>query len=203
MIKVNLIPIRVARHKYFLCVLLLISIILSFPNVLLGQGKPLSTQYVGFLPSVLLEPYDTVNAVEANVLPLVYEFRWGKQNEKSVQVRPIINYRFLKNNSGISHLGGTLVTNRYLVNMFREGFWLKPQLGGYYTHSYNRLDKVQTMTLGIELGAFMILSNRFSFSMNLQPGINYYPDPFSRSFADAKNGFKPHFGFIFHVGYNF
>lgn len=93
--------------------------------------------------------------------------------------------------------------NKYFLNVFADNFWLKPQLGFYYTYAYNRLDRIQTMTLGIESGVFMRMSENFSFFVNLQPGINYYPDKVSQDFVDSENGFKGHLGLIFHVGYNF
>lgn len=183
--------------------LLVIFLALLFSTGLFAQEKPLSQQYIGFLPSFLLEPYDTINALETNILPFVYEFRWGKQNGKGVQLRPIANYRFYKYGSGISQVGGTVLINWYLLGMVEDDFWFKPQMGAFYTYSYNRLDKVQAMTLGVELGAFMITSNHFSLSLNVQPGVNYYPDQFSRDFVETESGFKPHFGFIFHLGYSF
>ena len=49
----------------------------------------------------------------------------------------------------------------------------------------------------------MRISDKFLLSLNLQPGIYYYPDHFSKDFVDTESGFKPHFGVIFHIGYNF
>lgn len=180
-----------------------IFLVLSSPLILFAQDKPLSKQYVGFLPSVLLEPYDTINAVEINTLPFVYEFRWGDQNAKGIQLRPIANYRFFKNGSGLSHLGGTVLINWYILNVFEDNFALKPLLSSFYSYTYNRLDKVQTMTLGAEIGILIFFSNHFSITTSLQPGINYYPDPFSRDFIVTKSGFKLHFGIFFQIGYNF
>ncbi|MEX2409955.1 MAG: hypothetical protein WD607_01060, partial [Candidatus Paceibacterota bacterium] len=37
-----------------------------------------------------------------------------------------------------------------------------------------------------------------SLSLNPQPGIIYYPDKFSRDFADSDSDFKGHYGYIFH-----
>ena len=133
----------------------------------------------------------------------MYEHRIGENNDWGIQLRPILNYRILKCNDGLSQIGGTAVVNKYFLNVFEESFWLKPQLGIYSTYAYNRLDKIQTMTLGIEPGVFMRISNTFSMSVNPQPGINYYPDTFSQEFVKADNGFKGHFGVIFQVGYNF
>tara|TARA_Y100001972_G_scaffold11163_1_gene12101 strand:+ start:10956 stop:11360 length:405 start_codon:yes stop_codon:yes gene_type:complete len=134
---------------------------------------------------------------------LFNEYRWGDQNNKGIQLRPIANYRFIKNGSGISHVGGTILINWYLLKTVEDDFWLKPQLCAFYTYAYNRLDKVQTMTQGIELGAFMIISKHFSFSLSAQPGINFYPDQFSKAFVETESGFKSHFGLIFHLGYHF
>jgi len=138
-----------------------------------------------------------------NFFPFLYEFRIGESNGVGFQIRPILNYRFFETQPGFSQIGGTIVANKYFLNLFDDDFWLKLQLGGYYTYAYNRLDKVQTMTLGIEPGAFMEISNHFSLSLNLQPGINYYPDEASQDFVDSESGFKGHFGVIFHIGYNF
>lgn len=168
-----------------------------------AQDRPMKKNYIGLIPSVLAEPYDTINAIEVNALPILFERRIGENNGFGFQVRPILNYRCFGNKSGFSQMGGTLVANRYFLNVFEEGFWLKPQLGAYYTYAYNRLDKIQTMTLGIEPGAFMLIAERFSLSVNLQPGVNYYPDQFSRDFVRSESGFKAHFGIIFHIGYNF
>lgn len=179
-------------------VLLLLVNKLSF-----AQEEPSTNNYVGLIPSVLVEPYDTIDAVEVNFFPFLYEFRTGERNDLGFQVRPILNYRFLENQSGFSQMGVSIVVNKYLLNMLDPNFWLKPQIAIFYTYAYNRLDKIQTMTLGIEPGVLMQISNHFSLSLSLQPGINYYPDNFSKDFVNADNGFKGHFGFIFHIGYNF
>jgi len=168
-----------------------------------AQESDLESNYVGFIPSVLAEPYDTIDAVEVNFFPFLYEIRVGERNDISFQIRPILNYRFFGDQSGFSQLGGTLVANKYFLDLFDEDFWLKPQLSFFYTYAYNRLDKIQTMTLGIEPGAYMEISETFSLSVILQPGLNYYPDKFSQDFVNAKKGFKSHFGVFFHFGYNF
>jgi len=168
-----------------------------------AQGSDLRPNYIGLVPSFLAEPYDTIKALEVNFFPFMYERRMGADHDLSLQVRPILNWRFFKEQSGFSQIGGTLLLKKYLLNVFQDDFWFKPQIGGYYTYAYNRLDKIHTMTLGIEGGAFMEISERFSLSVNLQPGINYYPDEFSRAFVQTESGFKSHFGVIIHVGYNF
>ncbi|ADR21094.1 hypothetical protein MATR_12760 [Marivirga tractuosa] len=180
----------------------LIVFFLSQTNVT-AQDKALQNNYIGLLPAILVEPYDTVDAVEVNFIPIVYEFRIKERNDLGFQVRPLLNYRFLEDRSGFSQVGGTLVMNKYFLNLFDDEFWLKPQLGVYYTYAYNLLDKIQSMTLGIEPGVFMEINDDFSMSLNLQPGINYYPDQFSQDFVKTESGFKGHFGIIFHIGYNF
>jgi len=168
-----------------------------------AQESELSNHYIGFIPAVLAEPYDTIDAIEVNFFPFLYELRVGKRNDFSFQIRPILNYRFYGDQSGFSQLGGTLVANTYFLYLFDEDFWLKPQLSVFYTYAYNRLDDIQTMTFGIEPGAYTDISDHFSLSLILQPGINYYPDTFSREFVEAESGLKSHFGVFVHVGYNF
>ncbi len=189
--------------KIFLC--FTITTILFFVNEETGLAQEdfLSTKYAGFIPSFLVEPYDTINAVETNLFPFLYEFRTGEKNDIGFQIRPILNYRFFELQSGFSQIGGTLLVNKYFMNVFAVDSWIKPQLGVYYTYAYNRLDKIQTMTLGIEPGTYMEISDHFSLSLNLQPGINYYPDDASQAFVETESGFKGHFGVIFHIGYNF
>ena len=187
----------------FKIVILMIVFHLTANAQVFAQEKPLKPNYLGIIPAFLMEPYDTIDALEVNLFPLLYEARIGKRNDFSFQFRPILNYRFLENRSGFSQIGGTVVANRYFLNMFAEDFWLKPTLGVYYTYAYNRLDKIQTMTLGIEPGAFMQISDTFSMSVFLQPGINYFPDEASREYVETESGFKSHFGVFFHVGYNF
>lgn len=185
--------------KYFIVFICLVSLALSAN----AQKGSLRDNYVGLIPSVLVEPYDTIDAVEINFFPFLYEFRFGNSKDLGFQVRPIVNYRFQKNQNGFSQIGGTLLVVKYFLNVFEDDFWLKPQLGMYYTYAYNRLDEIQTMTLGVEPGVFMKISKNYSLSVNLQPGINYYPDTFSKDFVETESGFKPHFGVIFHIGYNF
>ena len=168
-----------------------------------AQEINLSKNYLGLIPSVLVEPYDTINAVEVNFLPFLYEFRIGNNNDLGIQFRPILNYRFYEVQPGFSQIGATLAVNKYFLNAFKDTSWLKPQLGGYFTYAYNRLDKIQTMTLGVEPGAYMRFPNNISISINVQPGINYYPDAASRDFVGTTSGFKGHFGIIVHAGYNF
>ncbi|MCK9451833.1 MAG: hypothetical protein M0Q90_09095 [Bacteroidales bacterium] len=182
--------------------LLVIFLFLMYGN-LAAQHKSLRSNYVGLIPSFLVEPYDTINAIEVNFFPFLYEFRIGNENDIGFQIRPILNYRFLKDQDGFSQVGGTLVMNKYFLSVFDDDFWLKPQLGVFYTYAYNRLDEIQTMTLGIEPGAFMKISENFSLSVNLQPGVNYYPDKKSQDFVGTESGLKGHFGIIFHAGYNF
>jgi len=178
-------------------------LIIACNNKLIAQECHLKNNYVGLMPSILFEPYDTINAVEVNLFPLLYEFRRGEKNDFGFQVRPILNYRFFHAQSGFSQIGGSLVANKYFLNIFDVDFWLTPQLGAFFTYAYNSLDKIQTMTLGIEPGVYLKTSKQLSLSLNLQPGINYYPDKFSRSFVESGSGFKFHLGIIFHVGYNF
>lgn len=168
-----------------------------------AQESNLKPNYFGLIPSVLIEPYDTIDAVEVNFFPFLYEFRIGEKNDIGFQVRPILNYRFFENQSGFSQIGGSLVVNKYFLDFFGGNHWLTPQLGIFYTYAYNRLDKIQAMTLGIEPGAYIKLSENFSLSVNLQPGVNYYPDKFSQDFVATESGLKGHFGVIFHLGYNF
>lgn len=189
--------------KQFLCNAVAVAMILMLHVQVKAQEKPLSSNYVGFVPSVLIEPYDTINAIEVNFLPLLYEFRMGEKKDVGLQLRPILNYRFFETKSGFSQMGVSVVANKYFLNWFGDDFWLVPMLGVYCTYAYNRLDNIQTMTLGIEPGAFMRISNHFSMSVNLQPGLNYYPDEFSKAFVDSESGLKGHFGFVFHIGYNF
>lgn len=182
---------------------LIISTVLfiSYSVVVSGQEKEYKLHYLGILPSVLAEPYDTLKAIEVNVVPLVYEFKLNQG--LGLQVRPIANYRFNEISHGISQTGGTVLLNKYLLKVFREDFWLVPEFAFFYTFTYNQLDKIHTMTAGAEFGLFMKLKKNFSFSLNLQPGINYYPNQFSRDFVESESGFKSHFGVIFHLGYNF
>jgi hypothetical protein len=189
--------------KNILMLSLLATFLLGFHEKVVAQESALKDNYIGFIPSFLVEPYDTINAIEVNFFPFLYEFRLGEKNEIGIQVRPILNYRFLEEESGFSQIGGTVVVNKYFSNLVADDYWLIPQLGMYYTYAYNRLDEIQTMTLGIEPGVYMQFSEHLSMSVNLQPGINYYPDDFSQDFVDTESGFKGHFGIVFHVGYNF
>lgn len=189
---------NVTVFKYIFLFLLL-SCIFNFKVV--SQENNYKHHFIGILPSILAEPYDTLNAVELNILPIIYAYRIKENFE--LQLRPIINYRFYQTNSGISQTGGTITANRYFDNVWDKDFWLVPQLALFYTYTYNQLDKIQTMTLGIEPGVNMKLWDAFSMSLNIQPGINYYPDAYSREFTNTSNGFKFHFGLIFYFGYSF
>lgn len=160
------------------------------------------SNYVGILPSFLAEPYDTIDALEINVFPLVYERRF--KEKWGIQLRPIINYRIYKPHPGISHIGGTLLVNRYVPELIKkDDFWITPNIGAYFSYTYNKIESVNTLILGLEPGVLMRLSERFSLNLALQPGIDYFPDDHSRNFVNSSSGFKAHFGFIFHVGYNF
>ncbi len=172
-------------------------------STILAQETTLKNNYIGVLPSFLFEPYDTIDALETNFIPLVYELRVGERNGIGLQLRTIANYRFYKEAPGFSQIGATMIVNKYLQNLFEDGFWLKPYVGGYYTYTYNRLDKIKTMTLGIQPGVYTEISQNMTISLELQPGINYYPDSYSQEFVETESGFKSHFGVIFHIGYNF
>lgn len=165
-----------------------------------SQNISYSPHYIGILPSVLLEPYDTVDAIEINIIPFVYEYRFSRKI--ALQARPIVNYRILESNYGISQTGGSLLLNYYFYSFLGNYFWLTPQNALLYTYAYNQLDTIHTMTLGIEPGCRMKVSDSISVSVNLQGGINYYPDSFSRAFVRAAHGLKPHFGIIAHIGLN-
>lgn len=180
-------------------VLLLIGTI-SFSNVSAQDGE-MKRNYIGVLPSILVEPYDMIDAVEINILPFVYEYRFNQGF--GLQLRPIMNYRIVKMNPGISQTGGTIMINKYLRFLFREDYWLTPQIGIFYTDTYNQIDRIRTMTLGLEPGISMRISASFSLNLNLQPGINYYPNEYSKQFVDTETGFKSHFGVIFHLGFSF
>tara|TARA_Y100001972_G_scaffold123024_1_gene169593 strand:- start:315 stop:971 length:657 start_codon:yes stop_codon:yes gene_type:complete len=178
---------------------------LDVPNVsdLSPHEGDFFKNYIGLIPSLLVEPYDTINALEVNTFPFLFAIRFGNQHHFSLQIRPIFNYRFYRSQSGYSQIGGTIVVNKFFPNPFENINWLNPQLGTFITYTYNRLDNIQTLTIGLEPGAYMMVSPRWSMSVNLQPGINYYPNQLSRDFVKAGSGFKGHFGIIFHLGYNF
>lgn len=181
----------------------LITLLGLLQGSVMAQSYEFKKHYIGILPSFLAEPYDTINALEVNVAPLVYEIRFGQNNQVGIHIRPMVNYRFYKPAPGISQVGGTILLNRYFLNLFKEDSWLKFQAGLYSTYTYNRLDRINTITVGLEPGLFMILSDRWSMSLNIQPGINYYPDAYSREFVNTASGFKSHFGIMFHIGANF
>lgn len=166
-----------------------------------AQENNYKSNYIGLLPSVLFEPYDAVDAVEINTVPIVYEYRFNKS--VGFQVRPLLNYRFHEVQKGISQVGMTVLFNKYLNSVFEPEFFMVPVISGYYTYAFNRLDRIHAMTLGAEPGiVFRILPN-VTINISLQPGINYYPDDFSREFVGTETGFKSHFGVIFHIGYHF
>ena len=159
------------------------------------------SHYLGLQPAFLLEPYDTINALEVNVIPFVYEYRGA--GLWAFQVRPIANYRFYKPAPGISQVGAGLFATRYLPGVLSGIDWLTPILAGYSTYTYNQLDLIHTLTIGAEAGVMMIITPTFTLNVNLQPGINYYPTEYSRQFAGAETGFLSHFGVIVHFGYRF
>lgn len=156
--------------------------------------------YLGLQPSFLLEPYDTINALEVNIIPFAYEYRFSEQ--WGVQLRPIANYRFYEFGPGISQVGAGLFVNRYLLSLFEDVEWLVPSAGAFSTYTYNRLDLIHTLTLGAEVGAMFVFGENFTLNVNLQPGINYYPTQFSRDFVGSPSGWLSHFGVIVHFGYH-
>lgn len=156
--------------------------------------------YVGLLPSILFEPYDKVDAIEVNVAPFVYEYRFTKQS--ALQIRPLVNYRFSDTEGGVSHLGATVVFNRYFPGLFWDDPDIIPVLGSFVTYTWNNLDRMNTMTVGLEPGVVFAFTDALSLTVVLQPGVNYYPDRFSRDFVGASGGFLPHFGVVVHAGLN-
>ena len=181
--------------------IVLVVIIITFSNALQAQSVLSQKNYVGIAPSFLVEPYDTINAIEVNVLPIVYERRFG--NNMGFQFRTMMNYRFFKPAPGISQIGGTVVVNKYITSWFKEDFWLNPVFGGFFTYTYNNLDFIHTLIAGAEVGALFSFSEHFSVATTVQPGINYYPDQYSRDFVETESGFKGHFGVIVQLGYSF
>ncbi len=166
-----------------------------------NPGKIGSTKnYIGIQPSFLMEPYDTIDALEVNILPLVFEHRFDSTS--GIQFRTIVNYRFLEGGSGISQTGMFVGFNKY-TNLIWGTDWLDFRYAPFTTYAYNQLDKIHTVTLGIEPGFRMRTKSRFSLDVAVQPGINYYPDKFSRDFVETESGFKSHFGIMFHAGVNF
>jgi hypothetical protein len=182
---------------------IVVALLTAGSAIVAAAESNLKDHYVGLIPAFLAEPYDDIRAIEVNFAPFLYEVRIGEANDIGFQFRPILNYRFYRDQSGFSQIGGTVVANKYWLNVGGEDPWVIPHLGLYYTYAYNRLDEIQTMTGGIETGGLVYLGNDFSLTLTLQPGINYYPDERSRAFVDAPNGFKGHFGLFVHVGYNF
>lgn len=89
----------------------------------------------------------------------------------------------------------------------RGCFWSNPTvvpvLGALVSYAFNRLDRVHTFVAGAEVGVLLALGSRFSLTLALQPGLDYFPDAYSRQFVGAPSGLLPHFGVTVHVGYNF
>lgn len=165
-----------------------------------AQNVMSKRHYIGLQPSFLAEPYDTIKALEVNIVPINYEYRF--ENHFSLQVRSIVNYRFYKPAPGISQTGLTLVAHKYFPEWMKEDFWLTPSIGGFSTYTYNQLDLINTLTVGAEAGVIFSFGQLISLSVVLQPGINYYPDQYSKDFVQSPAGFKSHFGLIFHAGIN-
>lgn len=157
--------------------------------------------YLGIQPAFLAEPYDTIKALEVNIVPINYERRFEK--DWSLQLRSIVNYRFYELGPGVSQVGGTFLVNKYFPNMIKEDFWITPVTGLFNTSTYNRLDLITTLTFGAEVGVLFSFGELFSLSTTLQPGINYYPNEYSQNFVGTSSGFKSHFGVIVHGGINF
>lgn len=166
-----------------------------------GQNVMYKHHYIGLQPSFLAEPYDTIDALEVNVVPINYEYRFD--NHFALQLRSIVNYRFYKPAPGISQTGFTFLAHKYFPEWLKEDFWLTPSIGGFTTYTYNQLDFINTMTVGLEAGVIFSFGKLISLSTTLQPGINYYPDQYSKDFVQSPSGFKSHFGVIVHAGFNF
>ncbi|MBD3638634.1 MAG: hypothetical protein HUJ25_14880 [Crocinitomicaceae bacterium] len=179
--------------------ILLLSILI--PCYLSAQNVMGKHHYIGIQPSFLVEPYDTIKAVEVNIVPFNYEYRFD--NHFSIQVRSMVNYRFYEPAPGISQTGGTVVFHKYFPEWLKEDFWLTPSIGGFSTYTYNQLDRINTIIAGAELGVLFSFGKWISLSVAGQPGINYYPDTYSQEFVGTSSGFKSHFGVIVHAGVNF
>ena len=171
---------------------------LTLASLLFANSYKSGDTYIGLAPAFLNEPYDSVDALEVNALPITYEYYFS--DNSGLHLRPIINLRFINNQATtISHIGSTIGYNFYFP-MSESWVWIA---GVMSTYTYNLQDIQTVITTGGELGGLVDFEDGFLLRFTLQPGINYYPDQRSRDLAGATTGFLPHFGFIVDFGWAF
>lgn len=181
--------------KLFLTILFSILTVFSFSQE--DQRK----NYIGIMPSFLKEPYDTIDALEVNIVPLTFQRKFKETWD--FELRSMVNYRIFERDNGVSQVGGTIMANKYFVGLFGEEAIVIPKIGIYNSTTTNLKDKIQTLTFGLEPGVNFRFSQLVSMTISAQPGINWYPNKYSQNFAGAKSGFLFHFGLMFQAGIHF
>ena len=155
---------------------------------------------IGFAPAVFFDPHDSIKATDVNILPFSFERKMSKYFR--IQIRPILNYRFHSEQSGLSHIGGT-VLNVSALNITKSGDF-KFLLSPFYSFLYNRMNGKKIVTGGFENGIVYSFSNRLSLHSAIQWGVGYSKYTISLiNLALREKLLKPHVGVVFHLTYKY
>ena len=106
--------------------------------VALALFFPVAAQpvYWGVFPSVLVEPYDDVEALEVNLIPLILGFELSPGLR--LEVRPLVDLQLLEGRSpALSHLGGTFALTKTFLGESPRVSW---HLGGFLSANVNAID---------------------------------------------------------------
>ncbi|MEI8095792.1 MAG: hypothetical protein WCG80_16400 [Spirochaetales bacterium] len=162
--------------------------------VALALFFPVAAQpvYWGVLPSVLVEPYDDVEALEVNLIPLILGFELSPGLR--LEVRPLVDLQLLEGRSpALSHLGGTFALTK---TFFGESPGVSWHLGRFFSANVNAIDGGVVVISGVEPGVTWTADDQFSLTLSPQPGVDWFLRP-----GAGQAPLLPHLGLVVHFGW--
>lgn len=169
-------------------------IIFIFLAIISIQSFSQRNIFVGFEPSVTVEPHYDKGEFDLNIFPVVTRVPISKRVD--FRVTTIANLHFSNSNSGFSNLGASFAfpisfSKKESLLDKTSGFYFAPLTGG----TRNFFDKHYAFTIAGEPGYAFAWESKFAFHLGLQYGRTLFVND------TTDNEWVPHFGFKFHLGW--
>lgn len=171
--------------------IILLLIVLSI-NSVYGQNEKRSN-YLGFNPSVTVEPFYHKGELDISIFPFVYQRTLTKKVD--IRFNAILNLGLREEGNEISHFGFDVslpifITSKESLNEVSRGFFIAPIL----SLTRNRIEKHNNIGIWVEPGYNLMFDNNFALTVGLQVGGTY----FAYDYGQTKWG--NHFGVEIIIG---
>ena len=166
-----------------------------------AQYMDYGSKYIGLKPKTDYSPYASRTGTTINVLPFLFEYRI--QDYVGVQVRPVLDFRFMDTTAtNPTNIGLQLAYNKYFSDAIKRNFWIKPNAAAAFTYVYNRSYKTNVVALTVEPAVSFLVNPNFLITAGANPSLSYFIGKNGQAASGTKTGFRVSWGFFVHLGYN-